>query len=377
MKIPLSSPDITKKEISAVCQVLSTPTLSLGPYLEKIEKKVADFVGVKYAVGVSSGTAGLHLSVKAVGIKEGDEVITTPFSFIASSNCILYERAKPIFVDIDEETLNIDISKIEEKITKKTKAILCVHTFGLPDYMDKIMNLVKKYNLKVIEDACEAIGAEFKGKKVGSFGDVGVFAFYPNKQITTGEGGMIATNNKNIYLLGRSLRNQGREENNKWLHHKRLGYNYRLSEIQSAIGYIQMKRIKEILTKRERVANYYNERLKDIKGVKIPYSQPELKRSWFVYVIILDESFTKKDREKIVEELKKKNIHCSSYFPPIHLQPFYKELFGYKRGDFLIAEKISNLTIALPFYNNLSEHQIDYICKKLSSIINYYHRKWI
>jgi perosamine synthetase len=380
--IPLSAPDITYKEVEIINKVLATPYLSIGPTIKEFEQKIANYIGTKYAVAVNSGTSGLHLCIRSLDIKNGDEVITTPFSFIASANCILFEGAKPIFVDINENTLCIDVSKIEEKITKKTKAILPVHIFGHPCEMDKIMEIARKHNLAVIEDACEALGAEhtsrdifpsvkYKRKKVGSFGNVGVFSFYPNKPLTTGEGGVIVTDDEEIAKLCQSMRNQGRDENGSWLCHKRLGYNYRMPEMCAALGVAQMERIEEILKKRQKVAELYSKRLNRIEGIKIPYVAKNVKMSWFVYVIRLDsEKFSREDRNKIIKELEKMGINCRDYFPPIHLEPFYVEMFSYKRGSFPITEKISNSTIAFPFYNNLTEEEINYICDSLENIIS-------
>jgi perosamine synthetase len=368
--IPLSSPDITNKEIEIIKQVLSTPFLSIGPKVKEFEKKIADFVGAKYAVAVNSGTSGLHLVVRSLGIKEGDEVITSPFSFIASANCMLFERAKPVFVDIDEKTLCIDPAKIEEKITKKTKAILPVHVFGHPCDMDEIMRIAKKHNLAIIEDACEAIGAEYKGKMAGSFGDCGVFAFYPNKQITTAEGGMIVTSDEKIAKLCQSMRNQGRDEGDEWLCHSRLGYNYRMSELSAALGVTQMERIGEMLEKRQKIADMYNQKLSEIEELKIPYVSPNAQISWFVYVIRLDDNkFSREDRNIIIQKLKSRGIDSREYFPPIHLEPLYVNMFGFKPGDFEITERVSGSTIALPFYNNLPEEEIDYICRSLREIL--------
>ncbi|KPJ56495.1 polysaccharide biosynthesis protein, partial [Parcubacteria bacterium DG_74_2] len=298
------------------------------------------------------------------------EVITTPFSFIASSNCILYEKAKPVFVDINPQTLNIDFQRIEKAITKKTKAILAVDVFGYPCDWDELGKIAKKHKLFLIEDSAEALGSEYKGKKCGSFGDAGIFAFYPNKQIVTGEGGVVLTNNKKIADLCRSMANQGRKlENEKWLEHIRLGYNYRMPEVCAAMGIVQISRIQEILEKREKVAKMYNKKLKDFPEVNIPYVGSDVKMSWFVYVIRLSKRYSKKDRDKIIKKMANKGIQCSDYFQPIHLQPFYIKLFDYKNGDFPICENISQRTIALPFYNNLREVEINYVVKNLKEII--------
>jgi len=366
MKVPLSSPDITEKEIQAVVSVLQTPNLSLGPKLSEFEKNFAKYIGVKHAVAVNSGTSGLHLCIRALDVKDGDEVITTPFSFIASSNCILFERAKPVFVDIREDTLNIDEDRIEEKITSKTKAILAVDVFGYPCDMPKITKIARKHGLKVIEDACEAIGAEINGKKSGSFGDCAVFAFYPNKQMTTGEGGMLVTNDDKIASLARSMRNQGRDEGMKWLAHDRLGYNYRLSDINCALGIEQLKRIDEILKKREKVAGIYAYKFLDFAEIVLPPAGTrDIRRSWFVYVVRLKGG----PRDQVIERLKEKGVGCNSYFPPIHLQPFYQREFGFKAGDFPVTEKIAQQTIALPFYSNLDREKIGYVADNLKQII--------
>ena len=419
MKIPLSSPDINELDKEKVLEVLNTPYLSLGPILAEFEKKFTHYIGSKYAIAVNSGTSGLHLCIRALDIKDGDEVITTPFSFISSANCILFERAIPVFVDIDKKTLNIDVNKLEEKVQElknkksKLKAILPVHIFGRPCEMDEIMEISQKYEMKVIEDACEAIGAEYLSnnsklntknsrllkrshnrldknqkikddrniekiqkaqhrkiwRKVGTFGNCGVFAFYPNKQITTGEGGMVVTDDENIYKLCRSMRNQGRAESGGWLQHERLGYNYRISDINCALGIAQLERIDEILAKREKVAKLYNESLKEIEGIIIPQFEKNKKISWFVYVVRLSDKYSLEDRDFILNKLKEKGIGCSNYFSPIHLQPFYIEMFGYKKGDFPLTERVSERTVALPFYNNLKEEQIDYVCENLKKII--------
>ncbi|MFH1577328.1 MAG: DegT/DnrJ/EryC1/StrS family aminotransferase [Candidatus Margulisiibacteriota bacterium] len=367
--IPLSNPDITDAEISAVTEVLKTPHLSLGPKLPEFEKMMANYIGVEHAVAVSSGTAALHLIIRSLGIGEGDEVITTPFSFISSANCILFERAAPVFVDIDPQTYNIDVDKIEEKITVKTKAILAVDVFGCPADWKKLEIIAKKHNLKLIEDSCEALGAEFEGKKTGSFGEAACFGFYPNKQVTTAEGGVIVTNNPELAELCRSMRNQGRGQNRDWLQHGRLGYNYRLSDINCALGIAQMKRIDELLEKRQKIADLYNKKLKDISAVRLLADPPNVKRSWFVYVIALADKYSRNERDNILQGLRDKGIECGNYFTPIHLQPFYADQFGHKKGDFPYTEHVAERTIALPFYNNLKEEQINFIVETLRSLL--------
>ncbi len=369
-KIPLSKPDTGKLEKELITGVLNTSNLSLGPKLKELEKIMAKFAGVKYAVLVNSGTSGLHLIVRALGISRGDEVITTSFSFIASSNCILYEGARPVFVDIDEKTFNIDVSKIEEKITGRTKAILAVDIFSQPADWAELKRIAKKHKLFLIEDSAEALGSEYKGKKCGSLGDAGVFAFYPNKQITTGEGGVILTNNKKIYELCRSMANQGRQaKNGKWLEHVRLGYNYRLDEMSCALGISQMKRIKEILAKRQKIAGLYNKKLSGVNGLEIPFIKNGNKLSWFVYVVKLSNKFSGAKRDMIIKEMEKKGVQCGNYFQSIHLQPFYNKEFGYKKGDFPIAENISKRTLALPFFNSLKDEDIDFVVKSLKEAI--------
>jgi perosamine synthetase len=381
MIIPLSSPDIKSSEKKSVMEVLNTPYLSLGPKLKEFEEKFTDYIGSRYAVAVNSGTSGLHLCIKALNIKDGDKVVTTPFSFISSANCILFEKAEPVFVDIDEKTLNIEINKLEEKLEElkrsksKLKAVLPVHIFGRPCEIDQIMELADFYELNVIEDAAEATGAEYQKdknagwKKAGTFGHCGVYAFYPNKQMTTGEGGMIVTDDEKIYKLCRSMRNQGRGEDGAWLQHERLGFNYRISDINCALGIAQLERIEEIRDKREKVVRLYNERLKDCDDVICPHFEENKKISWFVYVLRLQDRFKRRDRDKILTRLREKGIGCSNYFTPIHLQPFYRNMFGYKEGDFPITEKVTERTIALPFFNDLKEEQIDLVCDNLKKII--------
>lgn len=372
MRIPLSAPDITEAEINAVVEVLRSPRLSLGPKLEEFEKDVAEYAGTKHAVAVNSGTSGLHLCVRALGLKEGDEVITTPFSFVASANVLLYGKAVPIFVDIDPTTLNIDANKIEAAITAKTKAIMVVHVFGRPSPMREITEIAARYNLKVIEDACEAIGAECENRKVGGIGDAGVFAFYPNKQITTGEGGMIVTNDNAVAVQARMLRNQGRDAKSDWFEHVELGYNYRLSDINCAVGVEQLKRLESILHQRETAARKYQVRLENIPHLVLPEVDFQRGRiSWFVYVVRLNENFTKAQRDSIVVEMNRAGIGCGRYFAPIHLQPFYAETFGYRTGDFPIAEHAAERVVALPFFNRITDAQIDEVGEMLEKLMQF------
>ena len=370
MKVPLSSPDIIEKDIKEVINVLNTRFLSIGPRIQEFEEKMHKYTGVKYAVAVNSGTSALHLIIKGLGIKEKEKVITTPFSFIASSNCILFEKAEPLFADIDEQTLNLDPDKTEKVLANLTKeeldevkAIIVVDAFGQPADWDLFEKIAKKYNLLLIEDSAEALGSEYKDKKCGSFGEAGVFAFYPNKQITTGEGGILVTDNEELAMLARSIRSQGRGESGEWLDHERLGYNYRMDELSSALGCSQMERIKEILEKRSNVAEIYNQKLAEIKEAQIPYISPNTTRmSWFVYVIRLEKGI---NRDGVIKYLNQEGVQCKPYFTPIHHQPFYKDMFGFKKGDFPITEDVSSRTIALPFFTNLQEEQIDYVVEKL------------
>ena len=355
--IPLSSPDITDSERQAVADVLGSDRLSIGPHTEAFEAAVAKRAGRKYGVAVNSGTSGLHLCVKALGIEEADEVITTPFSFISTTNCILFERAKPVFVDIDPESYNMAPAAIEAAITPKTKAVLPVEVFGNMAHFDEYERIARKHNLLMIEDSCEALGGVLSGRPAGNFGDCGTFAFYPNKQITTGEGGMIVTDNEEMRDLCVSMRNQGRATE-AWLSHARLGYNYRVSEITAALGEAQMQRLDEILAKRRRSAEMYNDVLADVDEIHTPPMAERENASWFVYVIRLADEFTQSDRDVIIAHLRDNGIGCSNYFVPIHTQPYIMEMLSTKPDDFPITEKIAARTIALPFFANLTQEQV-------------------
>ncbi len=297
-------------------------------------------------------------------------MITTPFSFVASANVLLYEKAVPIFVDIDPKTLNIDANKIEAAITSKTKAIMVVHVFGRPSPMREISEIAARYNLKIIEDACEAIGAEYKNEKVGNLGNAGVFAFYPNKQITTGEGGIIVTNDDSLAKQAKMLRNQGRDVASDWFEHVELGYNYRLSDINCAVGIEQLKRLESILNQRETAARKYQARLTNNPHLVLPeINFPDGRVSWFVYVVRLNKNFTRARRDSIVVEMNRAGIGCGRYFAPIHLQPFYAKTFGFRTGDFPSAEHAAERVIALPFFNRITDWEIDEVGELLEKLI--------
>ena len=370
-RIPLSAPDITPAEVQAVVDVLGTDRLSIGPHMEAFEAAVAKRAGRKHGIAVNSGTSGLHLCVRAMGLAEGDEVITTPFSFVATTNCLLFERVKPVFVDIDPVSYNMDPAGIESAITPRTKAILPVEVFGNMAHFDAYERIAAAHGLGLLEDCCEALGGQLGDRQAGSFGACGVFAFYPNKQITTGEGGMIVTDDDRIADLCRSLRNQGRDTA-AWLTHARLGYNYRLSEIAAALGEAQLRRLGEILAKRRRVAGLYHEALADLAGKGLlhlpPMVQPDT-ASWFVYVIRLGDRFGQADRDQLMARLRASGIGCNPYFSPIHLQPYVREMLGTRAGQFPITERIAARTIALPFHTRLTKAQVEHVASTIAAAL--------
>lgn len=366
MQIQIARPYIDKGDIDEVVKVLKSGNLSLGPKYQEFEKAIAEYVGAKYACAVSNGTVALHLGVRALGLKRGDEVITSPFSFIASSNCLLYEGVKPVFSDIEETTFNIDPSKIEGLITKRTKAILPVHVFGQSADMDQIMKIARKYKLRILEDSCESLGAKYKGTMVGTTGDIGTYAFYPNKQMTTGEGGMLVTNSKKIYELCDSMRNHGRNKSKEWMVHIRLGFNYRMDEMSAALGLSQLKKLNFMISRKAKIAGWYNNLFKDMNGIQIPIIGSDRTHSWFVYVIRVKNG----KRDKLMRQLQNMGIQTRPYLPVLHLQPFMKEMLNFKKGDFPVAEKISNETLALPFYIGLKKNEIKYISESIRKIIN-------
>jgi perosamine synthetase len=362
--IPLSRPDITQREIDAVVDVLHTDTLSIGPKAVEFEMACAQLAGRRHGVAVSSGTAGLHCAMVAAGFKPGDEIITTPFSFVASTNCILYVGAKPVFVDIDPITLNLDLDKVSAAITPRTRGIVGVEVFGHPGGMAQLEQIAQQHELILIEDSCEGFGGRAARRPIGSFGRASTFAFYPNKQITTGEGGMIVTDDDVFAATCRSLRNQGRDGMN-WLAHQRLGYNYRLSEINAALGVAQMGRLDEILEGRRRVAHHYMDRLMTSRFVTLPTLTSDDVMSWFVFVVRLSDLFATGDRDALMKMLRDEKIGCNNYFPPIHLQPYIVEQFGHKPGDFPVCEYVSTRTIALPFFSRMTGKQVERVCTVL------------
>jgi perosamine synthetase len=362
MNIPMSSAEIDESDVQAVLEVLRSGRLALGPKAKEFERLVAEYTGVKHAVAVSSGTAGLHLIVRALGIGAGDEVLVPSFTFAASVNVILYEGTTPVFVDIEPETYNLDPADVERKITPRTKAVMGVDVFGHPAEWDELTRLAQQYNLSLIDDCCEAIGAKYKGRMLGRFGEAGAFAFYPNKQMTTGEGGILVTNRDDLAQSFRSLRNQGRDEMGAWLEHPRLGYNYRLNEMSAALGASQIKRLETFIDKRERVAQMYTERLQRLDWVRPPVVKPHVRMSWFVYVVQLAEGL---DRNRVMTAMEAQGVPVRGYFNPIHLQPYIRERFGTSEGMLPVTESVAKRTLALPFHNNLTEEQVDYVVEML------------
>jgi len=392
-QIPMSSPDLTDAERQAVQEVLNTPNLSMGSRILEFERLFCEFSGRKHAIGVNSGTAGLHLCVRAAGVETGDYVITTPFSFVASANVLLFENAVPVFVDVDPLTGNINpevvadaarnirkylppairyTSNVERRSSLVTrhpslKAILPVDVFGQPADMDAICAVAQEHGLKVIEDSCEALGAEYKGRRAGTLGDYGVYAFYPNKQITTGEGGVIVTDDDQAADFMRALRNQGRAVGDTWLQHTHLGYNYRLDEMSAALGAVQMSRLEELLRKREQVAAWYAERLLEMPEVETQSIAPSTTRmSWFVYVVRFQKGV---DRDGLAKMLEARGVPARPYFLPIHLQPYMVERFGYRAGDFPATEDLGKRGLALPFSGVMSEAQVERVCQTLRSVL--------
>lgn len=366
-QIQLAKPDIGAREEELVLEVLRSGRLSLGPMGERFEREFAAWLGVEDAVMVSSGTTALHLGVRMLGWDRGDEVVTSPFSFVASANCLLYEGARPVFCDVDEETLDLDPDAAAAAVGERTAGLLPVHIFGYPAAMPELEALASRHGLGILEDACEALGAvDSEGRKVGARGNLATFAFYANKQMTTGEGGMIVPRDAGEAARLRSERNQGRAVDMGWLDHDRLGFNYRLSDLAAALGVAQVEKLDSLLRRRAAVARLYEERLAGLEGVRTPIAGrgAEL-RSWFVYTVRLPQGA---DRDEVVRRLAERGVASKAYLPCIHLFPHLREL-GYREGQFPVAEAASAESLALPFFPALGEAEVDRVCQELAAAL--------
>jgi len=392
MTIPLCRPEIGEREIEYVTRTLRSGQLSLGSCLAEFEERFAEYVGTRYAIATNSGTSALHLCVKVLGIGPEDEVLTSSFSFVASANCLLYERALPAFSDIHPMTLNLDPAALAETIARDctwervrgrlinrrsgrlVKAVLPVHVFGLPCEMAPILQIARSFNLSVLEDACEALGAEYIGRRAGTFGDAAAFAFYPNKQMTTAEGGMVVTNNPHIAAVCRSLRNQGRDEDTQWLRHIRLGFNYRLSDLHCALGLAQLERLDEMLAARARVAAAYSRGLAGIAQITLPHESQGIVRSWFVYVIQLggglSDPVAEDLRDHLMAGLRRRGIACQTYFPPIHRQPYFREFLRLPQPQLPHTESAAARCLALPLFPSMTNDQVAEVCNAVREILS-------
>jgi perosamine synthetase len=366
--IALSSPWLDEREEELVVEVLRSGRLSLGPTIDRFEEAFAEEVGAPYAAAVSSGTAGLHLLCIAAGVGPGDEVVTSPYSFVASANCAIYEGATPVFADIDRRTFNLAPDAVAAALTDRTRALVAVDIYGYPCELDELRALCDARGIALIQDACETLGARYKGEPVGSQGPSAVFAFYPNKQITTGEGGMVTTHSESEWRLVRSLRNQGRADAGGWLEHARLGFNYRIDDVRAAIGLGQLEKLTDILEARAAVAGRYSSLLGSIPGLELPCEDDaDHERSWFVYVVTLPEEA---DREAVIAELAARGVQTARYLPCIHLQPYMQERFGYRVGLCPVAEELASRTLALPFHARLGEDDQAYVAEVLSAALS-------
>jgi perosamine synthetase len=355
----MSSADLDDSDLQAVLAVIRSGRLALGPEIESFERELAAYVGVEHAVAVSSGTAALHLIVRALGIGPGDEVLVPSFTFAASVNAILFEGARPVFVEAEADTYNLDVADLEARITPRTRAILAVDVFGHPADWDGLQRVAERHGLLLIDDCCEAIGAAYRGRRLGGFGAAGAFAFYPNKQMTTGEGGVVVTNDRRVAELCRSCANQGRSAMGSWLQHDRLGHNYRLGELAAALGRSQLARLDRFIERRARVAQGYAEGLAALlPQVRPPVVRPEVRMSWFVYVVTLPEGC---DRDRTMAGMEREGVPCRGYFAPIHTQPYIRDRFGDLAGTLPRTEAIARRTLALPFHNSLEPDEIEQV----------------
>jgi perosamine synthetase len=368
-EIPLSRPWLDGREEELVLEVLRSGRLSLGPWIERFEEQVAERVGALYAAAVSSGTAGLHLLCKIAGLGPGDEVITSPLSFVASANCFILEGATPVFADVDPVTLNLDPAAVEAAVTERTRAIVAVDMFGLPCELDELRAIADRHGLALIEDAAESIGAEYKGRPLGSHGPSAVFGFYPNKQMATGEGGVVVTHSEEEWRQLVSLRNQGRsyDEGGGWFHHVRLGLNYRWTDVQAAIGLAQLEKLDRILELRAAAAQRYAELLDGIDGVEAPSADDaDHVRSWFVYVVKLEPAL---DRAQVMEALRGEGVSTAEYVPCIHLQPYMRERYGFAEGLCPVAEGAATRTLALPFFTQIDAGDQERVVEVLAAAL--------
>jgi perosamine synthetase len=365
-RIPLASPSIGARERELVEQVLGSGVLALGPFATAFESSLAELAGRRFGVACNSGTAGLHMIVRALGIGDGDEVITTPFSFVASANCLLYERAVPRFVDIEDDRLGMDPDLTARAAGPATKGLLPVQVFGRACRIDDLASIAEGLGVPLIEDACEGLGSSVGGRPLGSYGIASAFAFYPNKQITTGEGGAVVTDDASLAANLRSLRNQGRDEDGTWLRHVQLGYNYRLDELSAAIGVAQLERRSELAAGRARVVDAYARALGDRDWVRLPAAADDETVDWFVYVVRLD---PRVDRNRVMEQIGAAGVASRPYFSPLHLQPFYQKAFGLRAGDFPVTERVAASTLALPFSPTLSDDDVAYVAEVLTDAV--------
>ncbi len=365
-RIQLSAPWIEERDEELVLETLRSGRLSLGPTGPRFEELLAETVGARHCAAVSSGTAGLHLSMRLAGVGPGDEVITSPFSFVASANCAIYEGATPVFADIDPNTYNLDPAAVEAAVTERTKAIVAVDIFGYPCELDPLLELCGEHGLTLVEDACEALGARHKGRPIGSHGHPTVFAFYPNKQITTGEGGAVTTNDEGEHELLASLRNQGRLETSSWLLHGRLGYNYRLDDVSAALGIGQLEKLDRILAGRAQVADRYTKLLEGLEVEPPLADDDDHVRSWFVYVVRLPET---SDRDAVARRMHDCGVATAPYLPSIHLQAYMRERYGFREGMLPVSENCSARTLALPFHSRLGRDDQEYVVEVLRSVL--------
>jgi perosamine synthetase len=366
-RIPLSRPYIDERDEELVVEVLRSGRLSLGPAIERFEELFAERVGAPYAAAVSSGTAGLHMLCHTAGVEEGDEVITSPIAFVATANCFMLEGGRPVFADVDPQTLNLDPDAVEAAITGRTKGMVVVDMFGYPCELDELRAIADRHGLWLIDDSCEALGAEYKGRAIGSHGPSSVFGFYPNKQITTGEGGVVTTHSEEERDLLVSLRNQGRSYDSRWFHHVRLGFNYRITDVQAALGIGQLEKLDRLLAMRSDVAARYSELLADVDGVEPPLADDaEHVRSWFVYVVKVAQGI---DRDAVIERLAEQGIEAGLYVPAVHLQPYMRERYGFGEGMCPVAEDACSRTLALPFFPQLEAGDQELVVEALRAAI--------